>query len=212
MKFKLKKIEKIEKIQYNGTLHDLTVKDDHSYNIRNIVVHNSACTTRKISGHGIPQLSAIAEVRSGIEERTASFTEYHLIADGGIKNSGDIVKAFAAGANSVMIGKMFASCEESPSPVIHLNGHTYKEYRGQSSFNFQKDNNIYRPDVTPEGESFLIDFAGPVKNTLDLLVGGIRSGMSYCGAKTIQELYEKSSFVEITPAGLMESNPHGKTI
>jgi len=170
---------------------------------------DSACTTRIQTGHGIPQLSAIHYVKEAIED-LRNPKDYHIIADGGIKNSGDIVKALAAGASSVMIGKVLASCNESPAPLIYHDGHSYKEYRGQSSYKFQKDNNIHRPDITPEGECFFIDSTGPVKDTIDLLVGGIRSGMSYAGALNLRELYLNSRFVEISNAGLKESYPHGK--
>jgi IMP dehydrogenase len=164
-----------------------------------------------MTGCGVPQISAIANIKKALCTRDlCNQNKYHIIADGGIKNSGDIVKALAVGANSVMIGKILASCDESPSSIIHSNGHNYKEYRGQSSYEFQKDNNIYRCDITPEGESFLIDSSGPVKSTLDLLVGGIKSGMSYLGVNNITELYEQSKFVKISQAGLNESKPHGK--
>lgn len=206
MKFKLKKIESVSRMEYNGTLHDLTVKDDHSYNIKNVVVHNSACTTRRISGCGVPQLSAIADIRKEVQR----YSEVHIIADGGIKTSGDIVKALAAGANSVMVGKMFASCKESPAELISIEGKEFKKYRGQSSYEFQKDNNIFRHKVTPEGESFLLDYSGTIEDTLNILVGGIKSGMSYCGVFTLEELYTNSKFVEITHNSLIESKPHGK--
>lgn len=169
----------------------------------------SICTTRIISGVGVPQLTAVMDCA---EE--AKKIGIPIIADGGIKYSGDIVKALAAGANVVMLGSLLAGCDEAPGEVEMYQGRSYKVYRGMGSLAamacgskdryFQEGNK----KLVPEGVEGRVPFRGYVSETLFQLVGGIRSGMGYLGAKNIEELYEKATFVVQSSAGLKESHPH----
>jgi len=176
----------------------------------------SMCSTRIQTGHGVPNLSTIMHCRRAVNGLRSNVA---LIADGGIRNSGDIVKALAAGANSVMIGNLLAGTNECPGVRYNcLSGiggtfyeenteGNYKKYRGQSSKEFNEE--LGKTDVTPEGISTYVKYKGPVGPILADLIGGIRSGMTYSGAKTLKELFDKSIFMEISHAGLMESHPHG---
>ncbi|WP_459130155.1 IMP dehydrogenase [Guggenheimella bovis] len=167
------------------------------------------CTTRVVAGVGVPQLTAIDDVA-----QVAKQYGVPLIADGGIKYSGDIVKALAAGASTVMLGSLLAGTEESPGERIVYRGRSFKSYRGMGSISameagskdryFQNDTK----KLVPEGVEARVPYRGYVKDTIYQLVGGIRSGMGYCGTKTIEELFEKAEFVKITGAGLIESHPH----
>jgi IMP dehydrogenase len=149
----------------------------------------SLCTTRVVTGHGIPQLSAIIEV-SKIKD---DYPNIQIIADGGIRNSGDIVKALAAGADGVMIGRLFAGCKETPGEIIKGK----KVYRGSASFGAQilKNGCVHG---TPEGEACLVDAKGSVKEVVSLLAGGIRSGLSYSGCSSIKELQENAVFIRVS--------------
>jgi IMP dehydrogenase len=140
-----------------------------------------------------------------------------IIADGGIKFSGDIVKALAGGASAVMIGSLFAGCDESPGESIIYNGRRFKSYRGMGSLSAMKqgskdryfqDEQVEDNKLVAEGIEGMVPYKGPVKDFLYQLMGGLRSGMGYCGTATIQELQEKAEFIEITTAGLKESHPH----
>jgi IMP dehydrogenase len=199
MKFKLKEITSITKKYYKGVVHDLTVKEDHSYNVSGIAVHNSICSTRSSTGHGIPTLQSIMDcTRAGLDAP--------IIADGGIKNSGDIVKALAAGADFVMVGSLFAGAEETPGNMIDIKGKKYKTYRGMASKESKKD---WRNDSSyEEGVSTLVPAKASVKNIVNNLSQGIRSGLSYSGAKNIRELQIKSEFVQQTQSGREESFTH----
>ncbi len=174
----------------------------------------SICTTRIIAGIGVPQLSAIMEVVKGVKQ---AVREVPVIADGGIKSSGDIVKALAAGANVVMMGNMFAGTDETPGIVEFRGGRMYKSYRGMGSVEAMEQGSRDRygqGDVSekkkfvPEGVSAKVAYKGPVGRILYQLAGGIRSGMGYQGAKTISELQSKARFIKITSASLAESHPH----
>ncbi len=173
----------------------------------------SICTTRIIAGIGVPQLTAILETAKsrGKNNKVA------IIADGGIKYSGDIVKALAAGADSVMIGGMLAGAEESPGATEFINGRMYKIYRGMGSLGAMSRGSKDRygqGDITetekfvPEGIEGRTVYRGPVEKIIYQLVGGIRSGMGYNGAKTIIELQKKAKFVKVSAAGMKESHPH----
>jgi IMP dehydrogenase len=157
----------------------------------------SLCTTRVKTGCGFPQLSAIKEVSDAVDGRTS------LIADGGIKCSGDIVKALAIGANAVMIGGLFAGCTETPK----IKGQ--RLYRGMASFSAQEDFRGSVNNDTAEGESMAVSNNGSIEDVVKDLLGGIRSGMSYCGANNILELQLKAEFIQITQNGWDESLPHG---
>lgn len=158
----------------------------------------SLCTTRLITGCGVPQLSAIMKCA-----KVKGYTK--LIADGGIKNSGDCVKALVAGADYVMVGGLISGVDESPGPII--DGH--KIYRGMASLEAQVDFYGQEP-ITPEGIETKVKCKGPYKKVLDNILGGIKSGMSYVGAKDIYELRNNASFIKVSSNTLIENRPHGK--
>ena len=176
----------------------------------------SICTTRVIAGVGVPQASAVEEVVSVCKDKGIG-----VIADGGIKHSGDIVKALALGADCVMLGGLFAGTLEAPGEIIHENGKDYKSYvgmgslvameRGSADRYFQK-NGTPTKKLVPEGIEARVPYKGSISEIVYQLVGGIRSGMGYCGAKDLSDLFNKSVFVRITNAGLKESHPHDVTI
>lgn len=169
----------------------------------------SICTTRIIAGIGVPQLTAVSEVADVAEKHGVP-----LISDGGIRYSGDIVKAFAAGANSVMIGSLFAGTDESPGAEMIINGRKYKSYRGMGSIGaIQKGasdryGKLGQNKFVAEGVEGAVPYRGRVHEVLFQLVGGLKSGMGYSGAKDIDELRKNSSFIKITSSGLRESHPH----
>lgn len=169
----------------------------------------SICTTRVIAGVGVPQLTAIYEAAR--ECRKAGVP---LISDGGIRHSGDITKALAMGADCVMIGNLFAGCAEAPGEQIIYKGRSYKTYRGMGSLGALGGNNDRygqtqeRGKMVPEGIEGMVPFKGPVADVIFQLVGGLRSGMGYCGSKTLDELRQKAKFLRITGSGLKESHPH----
>ncbi|MCL8207886.1 MAG: IMP dehydrogenase [Actinomycetia bacterium] len=171
----------------------------------------SICTTRVVAGVGVPQITAVWEAY-----RATRDTDVPVIADGGIRLSGDIVKALAAGASTVMIGSLFAGCEESPGEMEIYKGRSFKVYRGMGSLGamregsrdryFQED--LEDEKLVPEGIEGRVPYRGPLSDTVFQLVGGLRAGMGYCGARTIPELAERAQFIRITAAGLAESHPH----
>ncbi len=175
----------------------------------------SICTTRIVAGVGVPQLSAVYDVYSALKE-----TGVPLIADGGLRYSGDIVKALAAGGSSVMIGSLVAGTEESPGETIIFNGRKFKSYRGMGSLEamengskdryFQSDTKDIKK-LVPEGIAGRVPYKGTVQEVIYQLSGGLRSGMGYCGAPNIERLHE-AKFTRITNAGVMESHPHDISI
>ena len=181
----------------------------------------SICTTRVVAGIGVPQLSAILNVAKAVKGRVP------IIADGGMKSSGDIVKALGAGASSAMLGSMLAGTDEAPGKIITIKGPSaslgtgkkYKSYRGMGSFEamsggkssdryFQKGAKKY----VPEGVSALTAYKGKLEDVIYQITGGIKSGMGYIGAKTISDIPKRARFIQITNAGLRESHPHSVTI
>ncbi len=175
----------------------------------------SICTTRIIAGVGVPQLTAVMNVAKGLEG-----TGVPIIADGGIRFTGDLVKAIAAGADSIMMGSLFAGTEESPGETIILEGRKFKTYRGMGSVEAMQKGSKDRyfqdmeddiAKLVPEGISGRVPFKGKLKEVMHQLVGGLRAGMGYCGAPTIEKL-KKAQFVRITNAGIKESHPHDVTI
>lgn len=166
----------------------------------------SHCTTREVTGHGLPQLSAIMQCRMAINAMQSNCA---LIADGGIRTSGDIVKALAAGADSVMIGRLFAATEESPGETVDILPYPLigKKYRGQSSQDFL--DSIGKTNVTSEGKSSYITYRGSVLPILRSLIQGIKSGMSYAGCTNLTALSENSTFIEISQNAHIEGTPHG---
>jgi IMP dehydrogenase len=176
----------------------------------------SICTTRVVSGTGMPQITAIAEVA-----RATAAAGIPIIADGGIKFSGDVVKAVAAGASSVMIGSLFAGADESPGELILRQGRSFKSYRGMGSLGAMQEGSRDRyfqesetqtEKLVPEGIEGMVPYKGPLSAMVRQLVGGIRSGMGYCGTPTIPDLQARGRFVRITSAGLIESHVHDVTI
>ena len=169
----------------------------------------SICTTRIVSGAGVPQVTAIAECA-----RATRAAGVPLISDGGIKFSGDVTKAIAAGADSVMIGSLLAGTEESPGETILYQGRTFKSYRGMGSMGAmaQGGSERYSQDpngkLVPEGIEGRVPYKGPLAELVYQLVGGLRAGMGYCGAANIKELQEKAKFLRVTSAGLRESHVH----
>jgi IMP dehydrogenase len=175
----------------------------------------SICTTRIVAGVGVPQITAIATCAQ--EGKKLGIP---IIADGGIKYSGDVSKALAVGASSIMIGSMLAGTEESPGEVIMLNGRQYKGYRGMGSIGAmqQGSNDRYFQEGTaadklvPEGIEGMVPYRGKMSSVIHQLIGGLRASMGYVGAKDIETFQEKAEFVEITSAGLKESHVHDVTI
>ena len=172
----------------------------------------SICTTRIIAGIGVPQITAILEIKAALEGQNVS-----IIADGGIRFSGDIAKAIAAGADSVMLGSLFAGTEEAPGRVELFQGRSFKTYRGMGSIGAmterQDANRYLQEDVdaeklVPEGIEGRVPYKGWVINVINQLIGGVRQCMGYIGCRTIQEMHENSEFVEITNAGMTESHVH----
>jgi len=169
----------------------------------------SICTTRVVAGVGVPQVTAIMEASRACREAGKK-----VIADGGIKFSGDIVKALAAGGDTVMLGGLFAGTEESPGETVLYQGRTYKIYRGMGSIDAMREGSSDRyfqdssNKLVPEGIVGRVPFKGSVTESLYQLVGGLRSGMGYCGCATVADLREKAQFVRISPAGLRESHVH----
>ena len=169
----------------------------------------SICTTRVVAGIGVPQVTAIYEVA-----KVAKKHDIPIIGDGGIKYSGDIVKAIAAGADVVMMGSLFAGCDESPGEFEIFQGRRFKVYRGMGSLAAMEKGSKDRYFQTgskklgPEGVEGRLPYKGPLSDMVFQLLGGLRSGMGYCGTKTIKELQENGKFIRITGAGLKESHPH----
>jgi IMP dehydrogenase len=171
----------------------------------------SICTTRIVAGVGVPQLSAIMDCA-----KVAKKHNIPVIADGGIKYSGDITKALAAGAETVMIGNLFAGTDESPGEVVLFQGRTYKVYRGMGSIEAMKEGSKSRyfqddyedTKLVPEGIEGRVPYKGPLSFSIHQLLGGVRSGMGYLGCKNIPELHKYARFVRISQAGLRESHVH----
>lgn len=174
----------------------------------------SICTTRVVSGAGMPQITAITEAA-----RAAERFGIPIIADGGIKYSGDITKALAAGAQSVMIGALFAGTEESPGETILYDGRSYKTYRGMGSIGAMQQGSSERYFQTGNGQKLvaegiegMVPYKGPLSDSVFQLVGGLRSGMGYVGSRTIEELRRSGRFIRISSSGLIESHPHDVVI
>jgi IMP dehydrogenase len=170
----------------------------------------SICTTRVVAGVGVPQITAIDLVASALKD------DIPLVADGGIRYSGDIPKALAAGASTVMLGSMFAGTEESPGEVELFQGRSYKTYRGMGSLGamalgskdryFQDESDADK--LVPEGIEGRVPYRGPLHNIIHQLIGGLRASMGYVGAATIDDVRHKTQFVQVTTAGVTEAHPH----
>ena len=176
----------------------------------------SICTTRVVTGAGVPQVTAIMEAA-----KEAAKTKTPIIADGGVRFSGDIVKALACGAQAIMIGSLFAGVEESPGETVLYEGRSFKVYRGMGSVGAMKDGSRDRyfqehqeeaSKLVPEGIEGRVPFKGPLADTVDQLLGGLRSGMGLCGAANLEKLKQDTKMVRITSAGMTESHPHSVPI
>jgi IMP dehydrogenase len=171
----------------------------------------SICTTRVISGVGVPQITAIANVAQGIAQ-----SKIPIIADGGIRYSGDITKALAAGAHVVMLGGLLAGLTESPGQVILYKGRTFKTYRGMGSLGAMgagskeryRQAEGSRDKLVPEGVEGRVPYKGPLSPFIYQLAGGLRAGMGYCGTRTIEELRTRTRFIQVSGASVQESHPH----
>jgi IMP dehydrogenase len=178
----------------------------------------SICTTRVVAGVGVPQVTAVYDAAQALADQGVP-----IVADGGVRSSGDIAKAIAAGADAVMLGSMLAGTDEAPGEVIVVQGERFKDYRGMGSLGamkarpFSKDR-YFQGDVedvdklVPEGIEGRVPYKGPLAPIVHQVVGGLRQAMGYCGTATIEEMKERTRFIRITPAGLQESHPHGVTI
>jgi IMP dehydrogenase len=162
----------------------------------------SSCTTRLKTGHGVPNLSCIMEIA-----RLKQDYNFTLIADGGIRNGGDIAKAIAAGANLVMLGSMLAGTNEAPGTIVKHQGVACKEYRGMASFNAQRDKGNESPRSI-EGVSTFVPLKGPVTNILESIKWDLRSALSYSGAKNISEFQQKAKMIRVSSATAIENTPH----
>jgi IMP dehydrogenase len=176
----------------------------------------SICTTRVVTGIGVPQVTAVSDV-----VRVAKKHGVPVISDGGIKYSGDVTKALAAGADSVMIGSLFAGTDESPGETVLFQGRTFKVYRGMGSIEAMKKGSkdrYFQDDVEsdlkliPEGIEGRVSHKGPLSSTIYQLIGGLKAGMGYCGTKSVPELHKKARFLKISSSGLRESHVHDVTI
>ena len=176
------------------------------------------CTTRVVAGAGMAQITAVLEAARAVDD-----TDVPIVADGGIKYSGDVVKALAAGGHSVMIGSLFAGTEESPGEAVLLEGRSYKVYRGMGSLSamaagrgsrerYFQESTDELSKMVPEGIEGRVPFKGPLAHSVFQMIGGLRAGMGYCGVSTIEELRTRTRFVRVSGAGLRESHPHDVTI
>jgi len=171
----------------------------------------SICTTRVVAGVGVPQVTAIADCARALEKHNV-----RVIADGGIKYSGDVTKAIAAGAHSVMIGSLFAGTDEAPGEIILYQGRSYKVYRGMGSVGAMRAGSRDRyfqvettdTKLVPEGIEGRVPYRGSLSQSLYQLIGGLRAGMGYCGCHNIEELRTRARFIRITTPGLRESHVH----
>jgi IMP dehydrogenase len=194
---KLIAIRKIGKKHYKGKVYDLTVDKDHTYNVDGIVVHNSLCTTRIKTGFGVPNVTSLMDI--------CSVSNVPVMADGGIRTSGDIAKALALGSSSVMLGSLLAGTEQSPGKIIeNMDGSLSKKYRGSASLDTKASHNMEKRNV--EGESTTIPYKGGVKFIINGLLDGVRSAFSYNGSNCIANFHPE--IIQVTNSGLVESKPH----
>lgn len=201
----LKKIKNIKKQKYNGIVYDLSVDENFTYNINGIIVHNSMCTTRIQTGHGIPNVTSIEDCLNGSRFENGNIVP--IMADGGIRTSGDISKAIAVGAETVMLGSLLAGTHESPSEIMEYENQLFKKYRGSASLDTKTAHNQKIKNV--EGVSTIVPYKGGVKYVINRLKEGLQSALSYSGANDINEYHAKVDWVEVSNAGIKESTPHG---
>ena len=181
----------------------------HSFIANNAIVHNSNCTTRLVTGHGVPQISALADIvdwRWHHNQKTGRYIG--IVADGGMRQIGDIAKCLGVGADYVMLGSMFAGSPETPGNIIEKDGRKYKEYRGMASFTAQE---AIGKNRTPEGVSRLVPLGSSISEKMAEIKGGLQSALSYTGARNLIQFRDKVQFVRMTHAGFQESTAHGLT-
>jgi IMP dehydrogenase/GMP reductase len=199
-------IDKKEYKNYTGVVHDLTVEDDHSYNIEGTIVHNSICKTRIQTGCGVPTLTSLLDC----EMYASEYGLGTIIADGGIKYPGCMVKAIAAGSSGVILGRALAATKETPGELLNIEGELWKVYRGMASEEIQiEKRGGLSKGTCAEGVSTRLRYAGDVEAVVDEYMGGLRSAMTYMNAKTIPDLMDSGNFVRITSSGLDESHAFG---
>lgn len=209
--YQVSTINRKEETAIEVSTYDIEVDcPTHSFIANNVIVHNSLCSTRIQTGAGVSTLYSIFNCKEYLYK--LGYNNYSLLADGGIKYAGDITKSLAAGADAVILGQLLAATDESPGDVVECkDGIKYKKYAGMASFVAQAD---WRPDkkdeIVAEGEDTLLPCKGAVSKVLYQLVGGLRSGMSYCGTFDIEQLQKQAEFIQITSAGWIESKPHAK--
>jgi len=206
MKFKLSEIESVDFVDYCGEVYDLTVENDHSYNVGGIIVHNSACITRNRTSIGIPQVTALYECcRAGDEKGVA------IISDGGIRLPGDVALAIALGAKGVMLGSILAGTKETPGEISKEgpwpNERLYKIYMGSASFAAKLDRKEQTKNI--EGTSMRIIYKGKVKRIINDINDGVKSSMSYVGARNINEFQARAEFIKVSQPSIIEAGPHG---
>jgi len=208
--YQLAKILENKETNQSVPVYDLEIDcPTHSFIANNAIVHNSICVTRIVAGSGIPQFTAVLD-----SAKVAHEVGIPVIADGGIKQAGDITKALGAGASCVMLGNMLAGTDESPGQTIIKNGRKFKIYRGMAGFGAnmskrQRENiNDDLSDVVPEGVEGIVPYRGNVSEVVFQLIGGLKSGMSYAGAHTIYELWKNAEFIKMTSSGIKESQAH----
>ncbi len=210
-KYQVAKLLDLEETNVEVKVYDLEVDcPTHSFIANNAIVHNSTCITRIVTGSGVPQLTAIMDV-----SKVCKQYDIPAIADGGMRTSGDLVKALAAGASCGFSGHFFAGTEEAPGITINRNGRRYKIYRGSASFGAaltrkerEKTEDLDPFDYTPEGREAMVPYRGTVSEVVKQLIGGLRSGISYCGSKNIKEMQANAEFIRVTPIGVKESGDH----
>ena len=197
---KLKKINKIERKSYSGKTYDLSVDENYTYNINGKIVHNSLCTTRLETGHGVPNVTSIMEV--------TEISDVPVMADGGIRRAGDVAKAIALGSSSVMLGSLLSGTNESPGPVMESKDGLYKRYRGSASLETKSAHGQSESHI--EGEATTVPYKGGVKYAIKKLEDGLRSALSYSGSHNLSEYQSKVEIIQITNAGIVEAKPHLK--
>lgn len=203
MNFKLIEIKSKTFKNYSGKVYDLTVQDDHSYNVENIIVHNSICKTRVQTGVGVPTLSTVLDCYKWKCDDSKSVA---LIADGGIRYPGDFAKSIAAGADAIIVGRILAGSNQAPGKII--DGH--KVYRGMASYELQADKRGgLKRGTCAEGVSTMIKCCGDVNDILQEYRGGLTSSMTYLNARTLDQYRKNSRFMMISDASLSESHAFG---
>jgi IMP dehydrogenase len=210
VKFELVSVKSKKYNHYDGKVYDLTVEGDHSYNVDGVIVHNSICKTRIMTGMGVPTFASVLDAASS-REINSEFSHVSILADGGIRYPADLAKSLAAGADAIICGKILAGSDEAPTlQIIQQNGLNHKVYRGAASEEIQKEKRGgLKKGTCAEGVSTFIKCTGSLENTLNDFVGGLKSSFTYVDATNLTEYRENTFFTKITEAGLSESHAFG---